>query len=808
MKKYIYLAIAFLAAAACTREQIIPEEPEIQVENGPVYVKLIAGTPETRTELGYDNGVLKPYWSVGDVLGVTKVPEFDGDNVNDPFPSTLGQASLTGAFEGKLYAGNKYFAYYPYTYRVGGPNGMPEGGFLYMGYDGYGPYVDCVFNVPTIQYPSPNSFDKNADLLISKPFNVEENSSENVDIVQEINLEFTRVNAIVKVVLDDHTGFLDGEDVYSITLGGEAQSSGWIDVMKAPRSRAEFVGPQNEPNGLTGWADYELNPDYDLGFYMYQYGLFRDSEWWNNSVEGYVTAEYASEADGGEGFYTIGDENEAAYFVVFPVVVMNDWYGGLPITIETEHYRITRNIWLPEDGIALQPSRVTTLNIGLYSLDDPDHGHEMSITEIERKIDFEKPVVNLLLSDSNYSGAYFFLNSYGFAFTDADIDKIGWSNSNEDVVRVYFDDASVNDKYEGDADSQVGWIWVQGLQDGETTVTATYKGLSASFKVKVVSSSPEIQFDDDNVKAICLREWDFNGDGVFTEFEASRVDALTNFNTGDGQSLIFVGNTIITRFNELSYFTGLETLVNAFQSCGNLESVRLPAYFKGDISWAFYGCENLVSVGELPEGMTEIGYCAFCGCEKLSEITLPSTITTFGDYAFYGCELLPSITLPESLKSIGDFAFSNCKSLQSVSIPGGVGSISQNAFMNCTSLTSVTLSEGLEGINDNAFYNCGMHEITLPSTLEWVSTNSFAMVPFLSGHNGYNGITFLGAMPNIYRYDNNYTEFTGRHWDSTLNGGEGDWSYGIQINVPSAFMSDYSNHPAIQNGGQNIIVGF
>ena len=809
MKKYIYLAIAFLAAAACTREQIIPEEPEVQVENGPVSVRLIVGSPETRTELGYDNGVLKPYWSVGDILGVTKVPEFDGDYANDPFTSTLGQASLTGAFEGKLYAGNKYFAYYPYTPRVGGPDGLPEGGYLYMDYDdGDWPYVDYVFNVPTIQFPSPTSFDENADLLISKPFNVEENSSGNVDIVQEINLEFTRVNAIVKVVLDDHTGFLDGEDVYSITLGGETQSSGWIDVMKAPRTRAEFVGPQYEPNGLTGWADYELNPDYDFGFYMYRYGLFRDSEWWNNSVEGYVTAEYASEADGGEGFYTIGDENEAAYFVVFPVVVKNDWYGGLPITIETEHYRITRNIWLPEDGIALQPSRVTTLNIGLYSLDDPDHGHEMSITEIERKIDFEKPVVNLLLSDSNYSGASFFLNSYGFAFKDSDIDKIEWSNSNEDVARVCFDDAAVNDKYEGDADGQIGWIWVQGLQDGETTVTATYKGLSASFKVKVVSSSPEIQFDDDNVKAICLREWDFNGDGVFTEFEASRV---TNFNTGDGQSLIFLGNTRITSFNELSYFTGLETLVNAFQYCGNLESVRLPAYFKGDISWAFYGCENLVSVGELPEGMTEIGYCAFNGCEKLSEITLPSTITTFGDYAFYGCELLPSITLPESLKSIGDFAFSNCKSLQSVSIPGGVSVIAQNTFMNCTGLTSVTLSEGLEGINDNAFYNCGMHEITFPSTLEWVNTNSFAWVPFRSGHDGYNGITFLGTTPpNIIIYENygDYTTFTGKHWNPELNEGAGDWTDGIQINVPSASLEAYSALSAIQNGGQNIIVGF
>ena len=814
MKKYIFLAIAFLAAAACTWEPMAPEttDPEKGLTDGElIEVTLVTGSPATRTELGYNEstGKLFPLWSGNDTIGLTSVPdsaEEEEDEPNYEFINTSTSASMSAEFTGQLHPNDTYFAYYPYTRN----DNDYSHSYLYYGYGEFS-YTDLVFNLPSEQYPSPTSFDEKADLMISNPFYVDQTTT------TVNNLEFTRVNAIVKVVLEDQTtgGILDGESVLSIILGEYPSDEGYMEEMKAssstsksPRTRADFEGYFEGdygygPASFTGWADYEmtlLGDEYVWRWY--------DS--WDQAP--YVIASYSSVEDGGKGFYHIGAPREAAYFIVFPVIVKNDWYGGLPITIETEHYRITRNIWLPEDGIALQPSRVTTLNIGLYSLDDPDHGHEMSITEIERKIDFEKPVVNLLLSDSNYSGASFFLNSYGFAFKDSDIDKIEWSNSNEDVARVCFDDAAVNDKYEGDADGQIGWIWVQGLQDGETTVTATYKGLSASFKVKVVSSSPEIQFDDDNVKAICLREWDFNGDGLFTEFEASRVDALMDYMSGTGRNLVFPG-TSIQSFDELRYFTGLKTLENAFINCKSLQSVQFPSTFDGDISWAFYGCDKLVSVGDLPEGMTEIGHCAFSVCGKLSDITLPSTIISIGDSAFNGCELLPSITLPEALRDIGSSAFWECKSLQSVSIPGGVGSISQNAFMNCTSLTSVTLSEGLVGINENAFYNCGMHEITFPSTLEWVNTNSFARVPFRSGHDGYTGITFVGTTPPDIRtrdYENNgnYTTFTGRRWNSELNEGAGDWTYGIQINVPAASLEAYSALSAIQNGGQNIIVGF
>lgn len=56
----------------------------------------------------------------------------------------------------------------------------------------------------------------------------------------------------------------------------------------------------------------------------------------------------------------------------------------------------------------------------------------------------------------------------------------------------------------------------------------------------------------------------------------------------------------------------------------------------------------------------EIGYMAFCACNRLTILTLPSSITSIGNSAFYGCRGLTSVTLPSSITSIGDLAFSNC----------------------------------------------------------------------------------------------------------------------------------------------------
>jgi hypothetical protein len=50
-------------------------------------------------------------------------------------------------------------------------------------------------------------------------------------------------------------------------------------------------------------------------------------------------------------------------------------------------------------------------------------------------------------------------------------------------------------------------------------------------------------------------------------------------------------------------------------------------------------CFHLKSV-EFPEGLREIPYQTFKGCDSLEEITIPSTVESIGEWAFEFCRTL------------------------------------------------------------------------------------------------------------------------------------------------------------------------
>ena len=111
-----------------------------------------------------------------------------------------------------------------------------------------------------------------------------------------------------------------------------------------------------------------------------------------------------------------------------------------------------------------------------------------------------------------------------------------------------------------------------------------------------------ISFADENVKAVCVANWDTSGDGELSYAEA---EAVKNLGT------IFKYNTDITSFDELQHFTGL-------------------TFIGGD---AFSGCTNLTSI-LIPNTVTAIGSMAFNYCTSLTNITIPNTVTTIGDQTF------------------------------------------------------------------------------------------------------------------------------------------------------------------------------
>ena len=240
-----------------------------------------------------------------------------------------------------------------------------------------------------------------------------------------------------------------------------------------------------------------------------------------------------------------------------------------------------------------------------------------------------------------------------------------------------------------------------------------------------------IQFEDENVKEICVSygNWDFNNDDELSYIEASLVTSL---------GIAFQDNTDIVSFDELQYFTGLESLNTAaghgtFKGCLQLTSIVLPNSLTSIGDEAFYECSSLTSI-EIPNSVTSIGNVAFYECESLTSIEIPNSVTSIGYEAFFHCYSLTSIEIPNSVTSIGDGVFQYCSGLTSVTIPDNVTSIGQNAFRNCSGLTSIEIPNSVTSIGNYAFFECsGLTSIEIPNSVVSIGNGVFGYCYELTG---------------------------------------------------------------------------
>ena len=342
--------------------------------------------------------------------------------------------------------------------------------------------------------------------------------------------------------------------------------------------------------------------------------------------------------------------------------------------------------------------------------------------------------------------------------------------------------AFVCDGFDGAGYYHINWGW-NGSFDGYFLLTALNPTGSSSSgynqyqealiyafpKLNSPSPSAIINFADDNVKAICVQNWDFDGDGQFSKAEAAAVTTINN---------VFRNHREITSFNELQYFTGLSRIGNsAFIGCRELKSITLPGTVTAIGDDAFDGCSNLISV-VIPNTVTSIGDYAFEGCIALTSVPISSSVTTIGNYAFSGCIGLTSVTIPASVTSIGSGAFSGCNNLTrlvvssrntkydsrkdcnaiietasntlivgcaSSFIPNTVTSIGVRAFAHCDSLTSITIPNSVISIGEWAFVACyNLSSLTIGSSVTTIGEYAFSGCFGLTSVTIPNSVTTIG----------------------------------------------------------------
>ena len=246
-----------------------------------------------------------------------------------------------------------------------------------------------------------------------------------------------------------------------------------------------------------------------------------------------------------------------------------------------------------------------------------------------------------------------------------------------------------------------------------------------------------ITFADPAVKAICVQNWDTNGDGELSYIEAAAVTSLGQV----FQNAFQEEGTNVT-FNELQYFTGLTSIgANAFAGCWRLTSVTLPPTVTTIGSNAFTMCSGLAS-SPITNHVTEIGDYAFNYCYSLTEIELPSSVTSIGNRAFDRCYYLTSVVIPASVTSIGINPFSGCTRLASIVVDEGntvYGSPNGcNAIINTeehllvSGCNNTNIPDGVQTIGWYAFLASGLTTLTIPASINSIADYAFSECEALS----------------------------------------------------------------------------
>lgn len=351
------------------------------------------------------------------------------------------------------------------------------------------------------------------------------------------------------------------------------------------------------------------------------------------------------------------------------------------------------------------------------------------------------------------------------------------------------DGATVLDKpfIEGTIDVSAGGLTAGNIEDLQldTEHQEDYDGnikkvLSRLFNTSLYllydSSKIYISFADPEVERICVENWSSDGVGL-TVAEAA---AVTSFGT------LFASNTLITSFNEQTYFTGLttygssnpgtfskctslvsvtvpsipnpnsQTFERAFENCSALEVVTITAPMTpastGGGSYIFNNCTSLhrVNIPNLEVWMQNWWNSApfmasgsgkiYIDDVEVTEVVVPSSITGIRQRAFYGCIGIKSITIPSSVTSIATSAFYGCTGLTgTLTIPSSVTSIGAYAFQNCSGLTGLVIPDTITRLPVSVFSGCRRIEgtVVIPSSVTTIDGGALSYL----GYDG-NGIDF------------------------------------------------------------------
>ena len=221
----------------------------------------------------------------------------------------------------------------------------------------------------------------------------------------------------------------------------------------------------------------------------------------------------------------------------------------------------------------------------------------------------------------------------------------------------------------------------------------------------------------------------------------------------------------------------------AFFGCGNMDLANggvLPSRIISIAARTFQGCgitkltlptnEKLTGItrkldfnGVQTDNMGALGYGAFFGCSKLTDLTIPANVTVINEVVFQDCNL-QNVIFDDATKitEIQKNAFTNNQNLTGLFAGkhfDNLKTIGEGAFLNCFKLTDAdfyNLTKNITRIERETFRNCheGLKTIDLRPTIEFIGDGAFADNP-----NVTNVIVHSGTQIDARSYDGTHGIF-------------------------------------------------
>ncbi len=263
-------------------------------------------------------------------------------------------------------------------------------------------------------------------------------------------------------------------------------------------------------------------------------------------------------------------------------------------------------------------------------------------------------------------------------------------------------------------------------------------------------------------------------------------------------------------------------------------------------------------VVRIPDGVSEIEYCAFEEDASVGVILIPDTITKIRRFAFEKCSNLQDVVIPESVNEIEEGAFLECPKIRNVYIPksvtkiGGysittsaktikvdpenpvydsrndcnaiietntntlingccgtiipnsVTKIAESAFQFCSYFHS-RIPDSVREIEPNAFDCCNLHSLRIPNSISRIenevfigSTLSTIYIPNSVNYIGTDAFCGCHNLTDVHIEINDPNSVKFGDNDDCFDVIKGDDNRQRRLWVPNGTRGLYDEHPAFE----------